>query len=169
MNNPVTVLGVGSPYGDDQVGWKVIEALCQSEGFAGLSEDTVAAHKCDRPGSQLVEYFKDAQATIIVDAVHSGAPPGTVHRLKLSDLDTGASSELLSSHGFGLADALALAKSLGALPNRVVIYGIEISPDAARPTPDQALSEDVAQAVETLLPLILGEISSGLRQGQALH
>ena len=63
---------------------------------------------------------------MVVDAVRSGAAPGTVHRF---DVGSGPLPAALrssaSTHLLGLAEALELARALGRLPARVTVYGIE--------------------------------------------
>jgi hydrogenase maturation protease len=71
--------------------------------------------------------LEDAAAAVIVDAVRSGAEPGTLHRL--TRLDQLPAASPASSHGLGLAEALALGERLGQLPPWVVI-GVEAGSDA---------------------------------------
>jgi hydrogenase maturation protease len=67
-----------------------------------------------------------APAATFIDAVSSGADPGTVHRFDVSaePLPTSLRGST-STHALGLADAIELARTLGRLPERVVVYGIE--------------------------------------------
>jgi hydrogenase maturation protease len=60
-----------------------------------------------------------------VDAVSSGAPAGTIHRLDASERELPAEMFRASTHHVGLAEAVELARALGRLPARTVIYGIE--------------------------------------------
>lgn len=63
---------------------------------------------------------------VLVDAVSSGAAPGTVHRFELDgDPLPAALFGASSTHALGLAEAVELARSLGRLPERVVVVGIE--------------------------------------------
>ena len=63
---------------------------------------------------------------VVVDAVSSGAEPGTVHRFAVNGapLPAGVFGGQ-STHAFGLAEALELARSLDRLPERVLVIGIE--------------------------------------------
>ena len=70
-------------------------------------------------------------------AVVSGAPPGTVHRFDaVSERAACARPPCRSTHALGLADAVELARALGRLPRRLVVFGIEGAafPLGGRPT-----------------------------------
>ncbi|HEY7602965.1 MAG TPA: hydrogenase maturation protease [Gaiellaceae bacterium] len=93
----------------------------------------------------LVEALVGADEVTIVDAVSSGAPAGTVHEFEAGAEPLpvrlfGASS----THALGLAEALELARSLGRLPTRVRVLGIE----GARFDYGRGLSPEVEAAVE---------------------
>ena len=117
----VRILGIGSPSGDDQAGWLAVDAL-QACGMQANGE--VVIEKLDRPGSGLITLLDDAAWVILIDAMQSGSQPGRIRRFDRKDWPT--YSHGLSSHGFGVLDALALARELGSLPSRLDLYGIEI-------------------------------------------
>lgn len=122
----VRILGIGSPAGDDQAGWWVIEEL-QALGMENRNGIELA--RLDRPGAALVPHLEHAAQVVLIDAMQSGAAPGTVRQFSRADwrgYDGG-----LSSHGFGVFAALALAEAMGSLPPRLDLYGIEIG--AAEP------------------------------------
>ncbi len=70
--------------------------------------------------ARLLVLWEGAGHAVVVDACASGASPGTIHRG-----DAGRPVHPASTHGFGVADAIALARSLGRLPQRLDIYAIE--------------------------------------------
>lgn len=73
----------------------------------------------------LIDAFDGAEALWLLDAVSSGAPAGTLHRLEAGERGLPAALFRVSSHHLGLADAIELARAVGRLPARVVVYGIE--------------------------------------------
>jgi len=113
----VRLIGVGTPHGDDAAGPAVVEALIA----AGLPEG-VAATTCARPGLDLPDVLRGAQAAVLVDAMRSGRRPGSVARVAADRL---GALRPLSSHGLGVAEGLALAEALGRCPARVEVVGIE--------------------------------------------
>lgn len=77
-------------------------------------------------GSALVEAWRGYDDVIVVDAATSGATPGTIHSFDAGDAPLPACfASNLSSHAFGLAGAVELARRLDCLPARLVVYGIE--------------------------------------------
>ncbi|MDA8093213.1 MAG: hydrogenase maturation protease [Betaproteobacteria bacterium] len=114
------VFGIGSPFGEDRVGWATARLL-----QAHFSLPGVCVEVLDRPGVELVGRMHGARAVWLLDAVRSGAVLGALHRLEAADLPV-TGTALRSTHGFGVADALALAQAIGGMPNEVIVWGIEI-------------------------------------------
>jgi hydrogenase maturation protease len=100
-----------------------------------------------RPGVGLLELLDTAAPVVLVDVVRSGARPGTLVELTLDDAaDRAVASTPASSHSFGPAEVLTLARSLGRPLPRGLFLGVE----GARFEPFAPLSEDVATAVPAL-------------------
>ncbi len=98
--------------------------------------------------------MEGASHVILIDAMRSGAVPGTVRRLQDEEIEMEAA--LLSSHGFGVAESLALGRTLGMLPARLVLYGVEVCNldqcDTLAPETVGALPMLVERIKEELLP-----------------
>ena len=110
------VIGIGNPWrGDDGIGHAVVDALA---GTPGLT--TAKSH--GEP-AELMDLWQGHNPVILVDAIVTGAAPGALHRLDAREpLPRGAR---YSSHGIGLAEAVELARSLGELPETLIVHGIE--------------------------------------------
>ena len=146
--NPVRILGIGSPVAGDDLGWRLAEALEQAGLPRYFPAGMVHVTLCDRPGSLLLPAMRGARLAILLDAMRSGAQPGTVRRLDMLELDD--STGLLSSHGFGVAEALALGRALEDLPPLVLIYGIETGQTPSLPP--------LGDLVALLWPTIIDDI-----------
>lgn len=122
--NELRVLGIGSPFGDDQLGWEVVKLLQQRATLSQFIPDRLHLAYCDRPGMQLLELMRHAQTVILIDAIKTGAVIGTLHQFKNQDIE--AMSNSLSTHAFGIAEAMKMGAVLHELPPNVLLYGVEI-------------------------------------------
>ena len=117
MKGLVRIIGFGNlDRGDDAAGLLVARRL---------QELAVKSEGCSDPVS-LIESWADDDDVIIVDAVVTGARPGTI-LFRAVDHDGLPCFEgrETSTHGLGLRQAIELARSLNRLPRRIRIYGIE--------------------------------------------
>jgi len=147
------VIGVGNAYrGDDGAGIAVARKL------AAQRLPGVRVMEMNGEGTSLVEAWKDAPSVLLVDAVSSGAVPGTIHRFEaqVGPLPTGL--EHRSSHSFGVAEAVEVARALGRLPSHMVVYGIEGGLFA----PGQGLSPEVERAVEEVASRLISELRTSI-------
>ncbi len=144
IHPPVRVLCIGSPQEPDNLGFLIGHTL-----IGHFNPDQVEVLALDRPGPRLIEHMRGADTVILVDAVKSGASPGTLHNLEGHALD-GLVAHHTSSHGFGLAETLALAEKMGELPAHLKFVGLEIGSES--PSPDniiqlvKAITEAVREA-----------------------
>lgn len=152
MNSRILIIGIGSPFGDDRLGWEAAEGLRRCASMAALAPEWLEISQLDRPGTMLLAHWRKTDTVILIDAVRSGAAPGTRHRLDMGDL-AGIGAPY-SSHGFGILSAIELARALGDLPARLLLRGIEVDPLWT----DFSLSSAVARALPSLVADIAGEV-----------
>jgi hydrogenase maturation protease len=143
----IVVVGVGNVYrGDDAAGVLV------ADGVRADAPPGVDVRVCELEPTRLVEALRGAEAAFLADAVSSGAEPGTVHR---HDAGAGALPADLyggaSTHAFGLADAVELARALAALPSRLLVFGIEGRAFAAGDEVTPAVAEAAARVADQIL------------------
>ena len=142
----VVAVGVGNPYrSDDGAGLAVAERLRETA-------PDVEVVTCEQEPLRLLDAWNGAELAIVVDAVSSGAPSGTVHRFDATAEPIPPSVFRGSTHALGIGDAIELARTLGRLPDRVLVFGIE----GERFTAGEQLSPAVAAAV--------GPLASELRE-----
>jgi len=135
MAGLATIVGIGQlAAGDDGVGLAVARELA-ARGFA-VRESADA--------SILLALLEAGHRVVIVDAVVGGGSPGRVMQLDPAGLGTGPTP--LSSHGLGVSEAIALARTLygDAAVARLAIIGIAIERPATHAV---GLSPAVAAAV----------------------
>jgi len=132
------VIGIGNPLrGDDAAGLAVASAL-GAEAFAG---EPIG----------LIDAWAGAGTVVVVDAMRSGAPPGTVVRADAGDgpLPT-AFSPAVSSHAIDLVAVIELARELGRLPAGLEVIGIEGGTFATGVGLSPAVERAVAEVAQDL-------------------
>ena len=145
------VLGIGNPdRGDDAVGRIVARSL-----RVHAPADVRIAEQ-DGEATALLAELQLAQSAWLVDAAQSGVQPGTIHRIDCSSADVVLPGGTVSSHGFGVAEAVGLARALGLLPRQCVVYAVE----AADFTPGAEPSPEVAAAAGEVTRRILEELDA---------
>ena len=143
------LIGVGNPYaGDDGAGRVVARRLlarndCALEVREGSGEAT-----------SLMNAWTGFDDIVLVDACRGAGPTGSVHRIGPDEVERVARLQHASSHSLGVAAAIGLARALGALPSRLVIYAIEVGP--ARE--GEGLSAETDRGVEEVVALVMQSV-----------
>jgi hydrogenase maturation protease len=146
----LAVIGIGNrAHGDDAAGLEVARRLRLAH-----PPGVVLREEGGAPAS-LVEAWSGADEALVVDAISSGSPPGTIHRVEVNGEPLPADVFRPSGHAAGLAEAVELARELDRLPGRLVVYGIE---DERFEAGDR-LSTSVQRAVAQLVMDLYNELS----------
>ena len=141
----IAVLGIGNEYrGDDGVGPYIIRRLK----LRGLP-----AHVELKTGeaASLIDYWNGAHTAIVVDAVAANSEPGKIHRFDAHERPLPRRLFDASTHAFGLAKSVELARALDRLPPRLIVYGIE----GKNFDMGSGLSPEVRQAALTVVELVV--------------
>lgn len=145
------IIGLGNEFrSDDGVG-RVVARCLRDVALAG-----VAVREESGEGAALLEAWKEFAAVILVDAVQSGAAPGTIHRFDASRVPVPSRFFNYSTHAFSVAEAVELARALQQLPPQTILYGVEGRNFAA----GESLSPEVAAVLDELLDRVRHEIQS---------
>ncbi|MGF1600181.1 MAG: hydrogenase maturation protease [Acidimicrobiales bacterium] len=122
----MTVIGVGNPFrSDDAVGPIVTARLLDH--FE--DDDRVRVVDLDGEPVRIIQAWEGSRHVLVVDAVSSGSPVGTIHRYTVDGLrGVGALSGdamVASGHALGLGDAVGLAAVLDQLPPHLEVRAVE--------------------------------------------
>ena len=114
------IIGVGNEFrSDDAVGIFIARKL----------REKIVAHvqvmECSGEGTALMDAWSGAEFVLLIDAVQTGNPVGTIFRLNALSDSLPKKFFNYSSHAFGVGEAIALAREMNMLPQRLFIYGIE--------------------------------------------
>lgn len=160
------LVGIGSPHGDDQVGWLVVDEL--REQLENAKE--IHFRKVSSPGD-LLHSLEGVTRLVVCDACRThndGDSLGSAHdwqyrRIYRCQWPTPFDAPLRSSssHAFQLPNVLRLAERLRILPPTVIVFGIvsehfepfgEVSPSLSASLPDivAAIARDLSREVPDL-------------------
>ncbi|HFC09125.1 MAG TPA: hydrogenase maturation protease [Chloroflexi bacterium] len=156
MSDRVVVCGLGQTLrGDDAVGLEAVRRW-QASDRRTATHPAVAVHLLELPGLALLDVLEGARAALLVDAVVSGAPAGMLHHLPAARLEAFVAGAT-SAHGWGVAETLRLAHTLGRpLPPVVEVLAIEAA--------DLRLGASLSPAVAAALPAAVNAIAEWVRR-----
>ena len=147
------VIGIGNAYrSDDAAGLVAVQRL-KEKAFICCR---VLEHTGE--GAALMELWKGADRVRLIDAVRSGAAPGTVTRFDAALRPLPASMFRDSTHAFSLAEAVELSRALNQLPRQLIIYGVE----GQTFEPGTNLSPAIEFAMRNLVEQVLQELSQNV-------
>jgi hydrogenase maturation protease len=150
----IIVIGIGNEFrGDDAAGLLVVRRLKKKQP-AG-----VELREQSGEAIALMETMDGADAVILVDAVQSGAEAGQIHRYDASEQAMQAQFLRCSTHNFSVHDAIEMARTLGKLPPRLMVYGIEglhFEPGAELSPAVQTALVETVQRINEELQILMG-------------
>ena len=150
MSAEILIIAIGNRYrGDDALGCLMADEL---RGAASGIADVI---EHDGESASLIESWQGRRCAVLIDAVSSGAEAGMIHHIDLNKQALPDRFRSFSTHAFGVAEAVELARVLNKLPPRIIFYGVEGKVFAA----DTKLSAPLQAVVKTLRQRILDEIS----------
>lgn len=148
------VLGLGNPLlRDDSVGLRIARKLQPM-----LADEPEIEVGLDYWGGlRLMERMVGFDRAIVIDAIRTGAPPGTIHVLTTDATPTQRSA---SAHDVNLATALLLGRQAGAkLPasEQITLIGIEADDvftfdESLTPEVEAAIPQAIATVLQSLQP-----------------
>ncbi|MBL8818049.1 MAG: hydrogenase maturation protease [Planctomyces sp.] len=158
----ILIVGVGSFHGDDRVGWYVARRLIET----GIESAEVRVRTAQVP-LDLMNWIGDFETLHVVDACASDFAGPCWRRIDCSDTaeGTGADNSLRivtrhasGTHGWSLPDVLDLARRLGQLPSRVVVWAVESS----QFEPGTEIANRVVDAANEVIESLSTEVRASL-------
>jgi hydrogenase maturation protease len=147
----VLILGLGNMLLQDEgVGIAALQRLAANHEWP----DHVTLMDGGVMGLELLPYLESADAVLLLDAVHTGAPPGTVVRLEGQEIPAVVALKM-SMHQVGLQETLAMCRFRGTVPERMVLLGVVPA--------HLDLGLDLSPQVAAALPSLIGAALTELR------
>lgn len=149
IQSSIRVIGLGNAYrNDDGIGPIIARRLSQVSG--GL----FSVEELSGEGTQLMEAWEGADAVFLIDSMSGGWEPGHVCRIDAWSKAIAPASFRHSTHAFGIAESIELAKVIGGLPKLCVVFGVE-GEDYGSGT---SISAPVMLAADKVIDAILAEV-----------
>jgi len=145
MMASLLVIGIGNLYRHDDAA-----GLLAARKLKEIAPGGVTVLEESGEATALIQAWAGADEVVLVDAVSSGAAPGSLYRFEVGQDPLRADLFAASSHTLGVSQAIELARALHCLPRCLTVYGIE----GADFSPGVGLSP----AVEHSLPVVVQQI-----------
>jgi len=136
---------------DDAAGVLVVQALAEKYTF---SQELVVLDG-GTLGLDILPFLEGVDRLLVVDAVETGEPVGTVVRMNGDDIPLALATKV-SPHQMGLKDLLLVADLQGHAPQEMVLWGVQ--PGSIEM--DIELTPEVAKAVNILQGKVLEELAA---------
>jgi hydrogenase maturation protease len=134
---------------DDAAGVLVVQALAKKFSFP----EELTLLDGGTLGLDILPYLEGVDRLLVVDAVETGEPAGTIIRMTGDDIPLALATKV-SPHQMGLKDLLLVADLQGHAPKEMVLWGVQ--PGSIEM--DIQLSPEVSEAVEILKEKVLEEL-----------
>jgi hydrogenase maturation protease len=121
----IVLIGLGQPLrGDDGAGFAAVQSWARK--YKQTATDAqIRIVLTETPGLGLLDLLEDSEAVILVDAISTNVPAGSVQVFS-SIPDIPADASVKTAHGLGVLETLALARRTDTLlPSQIALVGIE--------------------------------------------
>lgn len=142
----IGVLGLGSPHGDDQIGWWIVERLKS----CNLGPN-VGVEKISAPGVSLMSLFRHYEQVIIVDACEMGCEPGTYRIIDETHFSDLILSDRFSTHSLGVTESVQLAQTLSLPLPRISLFLVQMEQTELMAPLSASIERRGTEMVESLL------------------
>jgi len=145
----IVILGVGNLLlSDEGVGVHVAHELMKLE-----LPPEVSVVEGGTDGFRLLNVITEADRVIVIDAVRSGADPGSVYRFDVNDVRSVPPGFMTSVHQVGILEVIELSGLIGKTP-RTTVIGVE--PRSLEM--GMELSPEVKEKIPRIIELVLEEV-----------
>lgn len=151
------ITGIGSPHGDDQVGWEIAKQIQNRDNVF------VDVHLARTP-DDLLDWMEGTKQLVICDACQGAGVVGSYHHWEWPSAQI-KTMKWSGTHNVSLPTVLALAEELGRLPTSVRIWGVEIE----QAQPGRSLSKPVETAAVVVAEKICQALSIPIKKAESQH
>jgi hydrogenase maturation protease len=151
VSRRIIILGLGNLIrSDDGVGIHAIHQLMRDRRIP----ESVELLDGGTLGLQLLPAIQGVTHLLVLDAINTGAIPGTLARFDMSEMEPLPGSP--SVHQIGFADVMAALRLLEKFPQRMILLGVQ--PE------ETGWGDKLSNAVQTSLPALIEAAMDELQQ-----
>jgi len=140
------LIGTGNPLAGDDAAGRLVARKARPR----LPAD-VRVVEATGDGAALFDLWSEGDDVILVDAAVSGGAAGAIHRFDAVAGPVPARIRLRSSHAFGVAPGIELARALSRLPRRLTLYAIEASSFDMGAEPTSGVQRAIEEVVDAVV------------------
>lgn len=119
----LAIVGIGNELcSDDGVGPRVVATI---ESTPGMPPRGTRLYNAGTTGFFALEAMSGCDRAIVVDAIETGAEPGTIHQYRFTDGAFDGEIPEVTMHDVSFTEALGFASDVYDLPDDVLIIGVE--------------------------------------------
>lgn len=139
------IVGVGNPYrGDDKAGWEVIDRLEKKV------HETIHLAKKGGDFCDLLEIFSAYKNVYLIDACQGKNLGDRYIRIDAKQSKIPLDANQASTHGLGVAQAIALAENLKILPEKLIIYAL--------PGKRYSISDNISSHMDKMIDEVIEQL-----------
>lgn len=162
--------GYGSPAADEHA--SIPPILVVGVGNILMKDEGVGVHAAQRllhipfppsveivdggtAGIALLDFLENRKKIIIIDAIRTPEPSGTIFRLAAADIGPKADGKHYSLHQAGIPDLLRIAEAIGQSIPEVVIFALQPA--------DISMGTELSAVIEKRLPRLLELVTNEIK------
>jgi hydrogenase maturation protease len=149
----ILVIGIGNELRSDDVAGLLIARHLKERNLPG-----VQVREFTGDGAEMMDVWAGYSSVFVFDATSPAEQAGTIYRFEAHSQLLPATLFNISTHSFGLAEAVELSRSLKKLPRELIIFGIE----GGNFNLGQSISPSVTASIQAVSEAALVEIRKRL-------
>jgi len=140
----IGIFGIGSPHGDDQIGWLLVDAL------KPLLPADVVCEKLSDPAYSLITLMPQFDQVIVIDACAMAKNPGEYQYIKDGAGFLHQQNTHLSSHTLGLSESWQLLLKLEQPLPQISLFLVQLGQTAVMAPLSACVAEQIPEMVNKL-------------------
>lgn len=153
----VAVLGIGSPHGDDRIGWVLVDELQKLTPHSDIYWEKVSA-----PVTSLVNQLSAYDYILALDAAELARTPGESVFIQNAAGALEQQESLVSSHSMGLLESWQLARALDMKLPAISLFLVQMEQTEPMQPISVSLEKKIPDMLEELANVLAEQLSENV-------